>query len=121
MAAAGPGGGLLRALALGDRRDLGRRERRAFARLGIAHLLAVSGLHLALVAALAYRLAAVAVRVSRGRSTPAASAETPGRNFRLWARCAGRIRMHSSSENARATIMTTGRIQMNLPMTPGTK
>jgi competence protein ComEC len=56
LAAAGPGGGLLRALALGDRSALSREQREAFARLGIAHLLAVSGLHLGLAAGLAYGL-----------------------------------------------------------------
>ncbi len=56
MARHGPGGGLARALALGDRGGLERSTRDAFQRLGISHLLAVSGLHLALVAALAFRL-----------------------------------------------------------------
>ena len=44
----GVGGALLRALVLGDRRDLGP-IRDDFARLGVAHLLALSGLHLGLV------------------------------------------------------------------------
>jgi competence protein ComEC len=56
LASAGPGGGLLRALALGDRSALSPAQREAFARLGIAHLLAVSGLHLGLAAGLAYGL-----------------------------------------------------------------
>ena len=50
LAAAGPGGGLLAALALGERRALPDTVRRDFSRLGLAHLLAVSGLHLALAA-----------------------------------------------------------------------
>jgi competence protein ComEC len=54
LARAGPGGALLRALALGDRADLPEAAREAFARLGIAHLLAVSGLHLGLLASLVY-------------------------------------------------------------------
>jgi competence protein ComEC len=64
MAAAGSGAGLLRALALGDRRALSPALRDAFARLGIAHLLAVSGLHLALVASLFF----AAARWTLGRS-----------------------------------------------------
>jgi competence protein ComEC len=62
--AAGRGAGLLRALALGDRSAPSRELNWAFARLGIAHLLAVSGLHLALVAGIAFGLA----RISFGRS-----------------------------------------------------
>ncbi|MEE8580984.1 MAG: DNA internalization-related competence protein ComEC/Rec2 [Myxococcota bacterium] len=63
---AGPGGALLAALALGDRSYIGNDDREAFVRLGVAHLLAVSGLHLALVAGLAYRLLLFGlVRVSR--------------------------------------------------------
>ncbi|MDJ0868939.1 MAG: ComEC/Rec2 family competence protein, partial [Myxococcota bacterium] len=54
LSASGDGGALLRALAVGDARALPADARDAFARLGIAHLLAVSGLHLALAAALAY-------------------------------------------------------------------
>lgn len=54
LGASGPGGGLLAALALGDRRALAEPDREAFRRLGIAHLLAVSGLHLALVGSLAF-------------------------------------------------------------------
>jgi competence protein ComEC len=64
LSAGGVGGGLLRALALGDRRDLSAETREAFARLGLAHLLAVSGLHLTLVAALAFAV----VRAGPGRS-----------------------------------------------------
>ncbi len=54
LEAAGPGGALLRALALGHSGSLPQATRDAFARLGVAHLLAVSGLHLALGASLAY-------------------------------------------------------------------
>jgi competence protein ComEC len=61
LAALGRGGGLLRALALGDRRDLDADTRDRFARLGIAHLLAVSGLHLMLAAGLAFALARAAL------------------------------------------------------------
>jgi len=64
FAAAGPGAGLLRALALGDRAAPSAELDQVFARLGISHLLAVSGLHLALVAGIAFGLA----RVSFGRS-----------------------------------------------------
>jgi competence protein ComEC len=56
LAAAGGGGGLLAALALGDRMALPDATRRAFASLGIAHILAVSGLHLALAAGWAFAL-----------------------------------------------------------------
>lgn len=54
LEAAGPGGGLLAALAFGEGSALSVEARDAFARLGLAHLLAVSGLHLGLVAGLAY-------------------------------------------------------------------
>lgn len=47
------GVGLARALALGDRSGLPGSTRSAFNRLGLAHLLAVSGLHVGLVAGLA--------------------------------------------------------------------
>jgi len=50
----GRGGDLLRALALGDRSALTAEQREAFARLGVAHLLAVSGLHVMLVAGLGF-------------------------------------------------------------------
>ncbi len=56
LAQSGPGGALVRALALGDRGGLSAEMREAFQRLGVSHLLAVSGLHLALASALAYRL-----------------------------------------------------------------
>jgi len=54
LLAQGAGGGLLAALALGDRSGLSTAHQDAFARLGLAHLLSVSGLHLAIAAALAY-------------------------------------------------------------------
>src|SRR5262249_4314358 len=60
----GPGGALLAALALGDRSGLPSGAQDAFARLGIAHLLSVSGLHLALAAAFAYALGAALLRRS---------------------------------------------------------
>ena len=50
-------GALLAALAVGDRSGLALETREAFARLGIAHVLAVSGLHLALVAGAFFALA----------------------------------------------------------------
>jgi competence protein ComEC len=53
----GRGGALLAALGLGERGALSWDVRRAFSRLGLSHLLAVSGLHLALGAALFYSLA----------------------------------------------------------------
>jgi len=54
LRAAGPGGGLLAALSLGDRSGLSPEPRDALARLGLSHLIAVSGLHLTLIAALVY-------------------------------------------------------------------
>jgi competence protein ComEC len=54
LAALGSGGDLLRALALGEQGALAAPLREAFAALGISHLLSVSGLHLVLVAALAF-------------------------------------------------------------------
>ncbi len=54
LANSGRGGSLVRALALGDRSGLTPETRAAFAALGLAHLIAVSGLHLALVASLVY-------------------------------------------------------------------
>jgi competence protein ComEC len=53
----GTGGGLVRALAIGDRAGLPGEARDAFAMLGIGHLLAVSGLHVALVAGLVFAAA----------------------------------------------------------------
>ena len=81
MALAGAGAGLLRALALGDRRGLSPAQRDAFARLGIAHILAVSGLHLALVASLFF----AATRWTVGRSAALAAR----RDTRVFALAAG--------------------------------
>ena len=53
----GEGGALLTALTTGDRSDMDGDTRVAFARLGIAHLLAVSGLHVALLLTVAAFLA----------------------------------------------------------------
>lgn len=52
----GPARGLLRALVLGQRGELGGRVRDAFGATGTAHLLAISGLHLGLVWGLAFGL-----------------------------------------------------------------
>lgn len=54
LAAAGHGGGLLAALAVGDRANLSETTRTAFSHLGIVHLLSVSGLHVAIAAGLAF-------------------------------------------------------------------
>ncbi len=64
LARTGPGGALLSALALGERSGLSTSVQDAFTRLGLAHLLSVSGLHLALVAGLFF----TAARASLGRS-----------------------------------------------------
>jgi len=62
----GESGGLYRALVLGERAGLAPGRRAEFVTLGIAHLLAVSGLHLALVAGAAYALLLAGLaRVSR--------------------------------------------------------
>lgn len=61
---AGEGAGLLRGLALGDRSALAPATRDAFARLGLGHSLAVSGLHLAWVAAAVFAGARRALRRS---------------------------------------------------------
>ncbi len=63
LATAGFGSELVRALALGDLGGLSNEVRDAFRRLGLSHILSVSGLHLALVASLAF----ATVRVSLGR------------------------------------------------------
>jgi competence protein ComEC len=55
MAAEGAGGELLRGLALGERAGIGAEGLEAFRRLGLTHLLAVSGLNVAIVAAGLYR------------------------------------------------------------------
>lgn len=54
LIASGAGGALLAALGVGDRRFVSETTRSAFGELGIAHLLAVSGLHLVLVVGLGY-------------------------------------------------------------------
>ena len=62
LRALGPGGGLLCALGLGERAGLAPEIEDAFARLGLVHLLSVSGLHLVLAAGLAYAIALFALR-----------------------------------------------------------
>ncbi len=47
---AGPSRGLIKALSLGDRRDLDQQAWRVFSRTGTSHLIAISGLHVGLVA-----------------------------------------------------------------------
>lgn len=64
LAAEGPGGELLAALGLGEAAALGPAPRAALARLGLSHLVAVSGLHLWLVAAPLYLAAASLLRRS---------------------------------------------------------
>ena len=54
LIAAGEGGALLAALAVGERGQVAQATRDAFAALGASHLLAVSGLHLGLVAMLSF-------------------------------------------------------------------
>jgi competence protein ComEC len=54
LRSAGPGGELLAALSLGDRSGLSLEIRDTLAKLGLSHLIAVSGLHLTLIAALAF-------------------------------------------------------------------
>jgi competence protein ComEC len=62
LLACGEGGALLAALALGDRGGLDAARREQFRRLGLTHLLSVSGLHLVLVGALLYGVARHALR-----------------------------------------------------------
>lgn len=57
-----PRRGLVRGLVLGERSELGRGEWEVFARTGTAHLMAISGLHIGLVAALAFGVAATIAR-----------------------------------------------------------
>jgi len=64
LAEEGAGGGLLAALGLGEAAALGPAPRAALARLGLSHLVAVSGLHLWLVAAPLYVGAAALARRS---------------------------------------------------------
>ncbi|MFP8881493.1 MAG: DNA internalization-related competence protein ComEC/Rec2, partial [Myxococcota bacterium] len=56
LARAGRGSELIRALAIGDKADLDSATRKAFQRLGLSHLLAISGLHLALVGSFGFAL-----------------------------------------------------------------
>ena len=56
LASAGRGSELIRALAIGDRAGLDSETRGAFQRLGLSHLLAISGLHLALVGSFGFAL-----------------------------------------------------------------
>jgi competence protein ComEC len=64
LAQLGPGGDLLRTLALGQAGALGASTREACAALGVSHLLSVSGLHLSLVAALGFGASRRALRRS---------------------------------------------------------
>ncbi|MFP6661486.1 MAG: DNA internalization-related competence protein ComEC/Rec2, partial [Myxococcota bacterium] len=66
LSARGAGGGLVAALVVGSRRDLDERTTEAFRALGLSHLLAISGLHVASVAALAYLGLAFLLRRARG-------------------------------------------------------
>ncbi len=63
LLAYGEGGALLAALALGDRGGLDAARREQFRRLGLTHLLSVSGLHLVLVGALLYGVARRVLRI----------------------------------------------------------
>lgn len=65
-----PGAGLVRALALGDRRGLSDRTRRSFRQLGLAHLISVSGLHIGFVALPAAWALVRARALGRPRSRP---------------------------------------------------
>ncbi len=64
LARAGRGSELVRALAIGDKAGLDTETRKTFQRLGLSHLLAISGLHLALVGSLGFGL----FRFTAGRS-----------------------------------------------------
>ncbi len=66
LSAIGPEGGLYRALVLGDRSALDPRLEKAFVTSGTAHVLAVSGLNLVLVIAMAAGLARLAGLGARG-------------------------------------------------------
>ncbi len=55
-AVGGPAGAILKALVIGDRSAIDPELRQVFQRTGTGHLLAISGLHVGLVAAFAYRL-----------------------------------------------------------------
>ena len=62
---AGPAGGILRALVIGDKGRVAPDLREAFARTGSSHLLAVSGMHLSLVAGAVLLLVRRAVAAAR--------------------------------------------------------
>jgi len=69
LAREGEGGALLAALGVGERAGLGAGSRDAFRRLGVSHLLSISGLHLAMAAALVFRALAFALlRVGPARA-----------------------------------------------------
>lgn len=73
LAREGEGGALVAALGVGERAELGAAVRDAFRHLGLSHLLSVSGLHLALAGAGAFRLLAFAlarIGTRRTRSDP---------------------------------------------------
>lgn len=55
-------GGLLRAIALNDRSQLPEDERALLRDTGTSHLLAISGLHIGIIAAMAYRLVSLCTR-----------------------------------------------------------
>jgi len=57
-----PGSGLLRALVVADRSGISPVDKRALRRLGLSHLIAISGLHLAVVAGFAFGLGEAAFR-----------------------------------------------------------
>jgi competence protein ComEC len=63
LARVGRGSGIVRALAVGDKSGLDWETRKAFQRLGLSHLLAISGLHLALLGSLGFGL----FRLTAGR------------------------------------------------------
>lgn len=52
----GPSAGVIRALVIGDRSGIDREQRAAFNRAGVGHLLAISGLHVGIVAAATFTL-----------------------------------------------------------------
>ncbi len=68
-----PGSRLARALVLGDRRALPRDLQQGLARVGLAHLLAISGLHVGILGAVAYVLARPLPVVVRGLAPLAAA------------------------------------------------
>ena len=89
LAELGDDRGLVRALALGDRRDVSRGTRNAFQRLGLSHLLAVSGLHVGIVAGLAgfwlLKLQLVRPRAGRDpRGLVLAGSACAGAAFSVW-------------------------------------